>query len=92
MDWGLFNIDELEEVTELTEDYITKDCFGEHVFKKEDWVMVKATKNIFLKPYWDGKYIQHTETNIGPYYKKHIFDTKEKAEAYGREHSSCNFF
>ena len=92
MDWGLFDIDELEEVTESEEDYITKDCFGEHTFKKDEWVWAKACKPIFLVPYYDGHYYRHNEVYEGPYYKKHIFDTKEEAQAYGREHSRCFLF
>jgi len=90
-DWGLWEIDELLEVEELKEDYITKDAFGTHKFKKEDWCLVKASKPIFILPqYKDGNFV-YTEVNEGPYYKKNIFDTKEEAEDYGRKHSSCNF-
>lgn len=90
-DWGLYEIDELEEVTELTEDLITKDCFGTHTFKKEEWCWVKCTKPIFLQATYDGKHINHTEHYEGPYYKKNIFNTYEEAQQYGRENSSLNF-
>lgn len=93
MDWGLYEIDELEEVKELTEDYVTRDCFGEHVFDKDKWCIVKCTKPIFLTNVkYTGKYFTHEESCEGTYYKEHIFDTEEEARAYGREHSSLNFY
>ncbi len=79
MDWGLFDIDEIEEIFELTEDLIIKDSFGTHIFNKENWVLVKTVKDIFIG--------NHSQKNIGPYYKEYIFDTYEEAEAYGNEHS-----
>ena len=88
-DWGLFAIDQLEEVHELEEDLIVKDCFGTHTFEKDKWCWVKCTEPIFLHPTYDGKYIGHTKHHEGPYYKEYIFDTYEEAEAYGIENSAC---
>jgi len=93
MDWGLFEIDELEEVEDLTEDKIIKDCFGTHTFEKDKWCQVKCTKPIFLvNNRYNGKYFTHDESCEGLYYKEHIFNTREEAENYGRENSSLNFY
>ena len=89
-DWGLWDIDELLEVKELEEDYITRDCFGEHTFSKDDWVIAKVNdpEAFIHAKYINGKF-EYTYSDTGPYYKKNIFDTKEEAEAYARTHSSC---
>lgn len=91
-DWGLWDIEELIEVSEMQEDYVTKDCFGTHVFKKEEWAWVKATKPIFLIPSWNGEGYHFEDKYEGPYYKKDIFDTKEEAEEYAKKHSSCFWY
>ena len=91
-DWNLYEIEELLEVREFTEDYSYTDAFGKHVFKKEDFCWAVAKDNIFITAKWDGKYYQYDHTNEGPYYKKAIFDTREEAENYGREHSRCMMF
>lgn len=92
MDWNLWEVDELLEVTEMTKDYVHKDCFGEHVFKKEEWAWVKCKSAIFAHSTYDGKHIHTTWGYEGPYYKKNIFDTKEAADEYGHYHSGCSFF
>ena len=89
LDWGLYEIDELEEVKELTEDYYTYDCFGKHTFNKEEWVWAKAVEDIFLIPRLVDKHFEFDKVNVGPYFKKDIFDTREEAEAYAIEHSAC---
>ena len=88
-DWNLYEIEELIEVKELEEDYITTDAFGKHVFSKEEFCWVIAKDSIFIVPkYIDGKY-SYTNVNEGTYYKKAIFDTKAEAESYGRTNSQC---
>ena len=92
MDWGLWEIEELLEVKELEEDLITRDCFGEHIFTKDQWVWAKSKDPIFCESTYDGKHIHTTMVCEGPYLKSCIFDTKEAAEEYAREHSHCFFF
>lgn len=85
-DWGLFEVVELHEVKELDKDYHIQDQFGNHVFTKDKWVVVKTYRDAFIGPvvkrdddlgYW------------GLFYKEHIFDTEEEAKKYGRENSNC---
>ncbi len=92
MDWGLFDIEEIQNIKELKEDLVIKDAFGEHVYNKEDWVLVTATKEIFFHPYYDGEKMVMHRSCVGPYLKDYIFDTEEEARAYGEKHSSCTFF
>lgn len=76
-DWGLFTIAEIVEVKELEEDYI----LSGHIFKKEDYCIVR---------YSDKKYNYYVGGgDIDLFRKEYIFDTREEAEQYGREHSNC---
>ena len=92
MDWGLFDIDEIYEVSEMQEDYHYKDALANCTFSKERYAWVKCNKPIFLRARAENGKLKFTEEFEGPFPKEHIFDTKEEAEKYGRENSSCNFF
>lgn len=89
MDWGLYEIEELLEVQELTRDLVITDCFGTHIYPKDEWVWVKATDSIFVDFDKEGEPIY---TDEGPYYRQHIFDSKAAAEEYAHRNSDLNFF
>ena len=92
-EWGLFSTIPIVEVKELDQDYETVDAFGSHKFPKEDFVLVKTAEPYFLIPRKTptGRYI-YDKVCEGPFWKKHIFDTKEEAEQYGVENSGCGLY
>ena len=92
MDWGLFEIDELIEVTDMQEDYVHVDAFGQRQFSKEEYFWVRCSKPIFLEAHKAGKGFSYTEKYEGPYLKEDVFDTREEAERYGRKNSSLNWY
>lgn len=91
-DWSLYHIDELEEVKEMTEDYMYRDALSRCNFKKEDYYWVKSSKPIFIRARIEDGKIKFTEEYEGPYRKTYVFDTREEAEEYGKHNSSLNWY
>lgn len=87
-DWGLYDIVGFESVEDLTEDLNVKDPFGTHTFKKEDYCLVTMTPEVAKSFPYRYKVLENGNI-MSIFYKKHIFNSKEEAEEYGKKNSSC---
>lgn len=84
-DWGIFFIDEILETQTLDHDILW--ASGEVRYKADEWCYVRTVEPIFIVPKLvNGKY-KYEHSNVGVYFKKHIFETREQAENYGKENS-----
>ena len=84
-DWNLFDVVELHEVRDLDQDIEARG----HLFTKDEWVIAKVYTNV-ISPFPTLK----RDEDLGYWVlvpRKHVFDSREAAEAFGKEDSACIF-